>query len=231
MFISVVVPSYNEEKYLPRCLRSLIAQTYPRDQFEIVIVDGGQDNTPAIAHSFGARVIREPRRGVSLARQRGAEEARGEIVAITSADTELPPDWLRRINEHFTHDPGLAAVGGPVRSYDGNWLLDLYFIFPPTNWLMALLGRATFSCDNVAIRRSALQQAGGFNVYLPSLEDTELALRLHKVGRVRLDRHLVARTSIRRAREGWVRFFWRALSSHVKLFILKQRPNTFPEIR
>lgn len=228
--ISVVVPCYNEEKYLPRCLRSLVDQTYPRDQFEIVIVDGGNDGTPDIAASFGARLIREPRRGVALARQRGADESVGEIIAITSADTLVPADWLMRIHAHFD-DPDLAAVGGPVRSYDGNWLLDLYFIFPPTHWLYAFLGHTTFSCDNVAIRRSAFTKVGGFNIYLPSLEDTDLALRLRKAGRVRLDRQLVAQTSIRRAQEGWIRFFLRGASSNFKLVILKQMPNTFPEIR
>jgi GT2 family glycosyltransferase len=125
----------------------------------------------------------------------------------------------------------LAAVGGPVSSYDGNRFLDFYFIFPPTHYVFSLLGLTTFSCDNVAIRRSALEQVHGFNIYLPSLEDTDLAFRLRKVGRVRLDTKLTARTSIRRAQEGWVHFLLRAVSSNVKLFILRQTPNTFPEIR
>jgi glycosyltransferase involved in cell wall biosynthesis len=227
----VVVPCYNEEKYLPRCLRSLAAQTLPRELFEIVIVDGGNDGTAAIAESFGARLVREPRRGVALARQRGADEARGDIIAITSADSELPPDWLSRIDSQFARDPGLAALGGPVRSYDGNRILDMYFIFPPTHYIFALFGLTTFSGDNAAIRRSSLAAVHGFNVYLPSLEDTDLALRLRKVGRVRLDRHLVVRTSIRRAKEGGLRFLFRALSSNVKLFVFRQSPSTFPEIR
>jgi glycosyltransferase involved in cell wall biosynthesis len=229
--ISVVVPCYNEEGYLPRCLRSLANQTLPKDSFEVVVVDGGNDGTGALAESFGARVIREGRRGVALARERGAEESRGEIIAITSADTEVPPDWLSRISDHFSQDPGLAAVGGPVSSYDGNWPLDLYFIFPPTHWLFYFIGLTTFSCDNVAIRRSALEKVGGFNIYLPSLEDTELAWRLRRAGRVRLDRQLVVRTSMRRAQEGWVRFALRSAGSHFKLFVLRQLPNHFPEIR
>ena len=229
--ISVVVPCYNEEKYLPRCLSSLATQSFPRDQFEIGVVDGGNDGTASIAEDFGARLVREPRRGVALARQRGADEARGEIIAISSADTELPPDWLSRIDAHFAADPELAAVGGPVSSYDGNRILDMYFIFPPTHFVLAFLGFTTFSCDNVAIRSSALARVHGFNIYLPALEDTDLAFRLRKAGRVRLDRKLIARTSIRRAREGWFRYFLRALSSNVRLFVLKQTPHAFPEIR
>ncbi len=229
--ISVVVPCYNEEKYLPRCLNSLAAQDYPRDQYEIVVVDGGNDGTSGIAESFGARLVREPRRGVALARQRGADEARGEIIAITSADTEVPPDWLSRIDSQFADDQDLAAVGGPVSSYDGNRILDMYFIYPPTHYFFSFIGLTTFSCDNVAIRRSALTAVHGFNIYLPSLEDTDLAFRLRKAGRVRLDRHLVARTSIRRAQEGWIRYLFRSLSSNLKLFVLRQTPNTFPEIR
>jgi glycosyltransferase involved in cell wall biosynthesis len=230
--ISVILPCRNEEKYLPRCLSSLVSQTYPRDQYEIIVTDSASvDGTRLIAESFGARVVQEPRPGVALARQRGVEAARGEIVAVTSADVEVPPDWLARIAADLSADPDLLAVGGPVRSYDGNWLLDRYFIFPPTHWIFAFFGWPTFSCDNVAIRRDVLMRIGGFNVRLPSLEDTELAFRLNRIGKVRLDPLLVTRTSKRRASEGWIRFTARSLSSHIKFFVLKQAPNRFPEIR
>jgi GT2 family glycosyltransferase len=152
-------------------------------------------------------------------------------VAVTSGDVEAPPGWLARIAADFAADPDLLAVGGPVRSYDGNWLIDRYFIFPPTHWIFAFFGRPTFSCDNVAIRRDALIRAGGFNVRLPSLDDTELAFRLNRIGKVRLDPLLVTRTSKRRASEGWIRFAVRGLSDHIKVFVLKRTPDQYPEIR
>ncbi|MDH7485682.1 MAG: glycosyltransferase family A protein [Anaerolineae bacterium] len=63
------------------------------------------DATAEIARRFGARVVREPRKGVARARQTGFEAARGEIIASTDADTRVPPYWLARIVAHFEADP------------------------------------------------------------------------------------------------------------------------------
>ena len=81
-FISVVIPAYDEEKYLPRSLASLDSQTYPRPRFEVIVVDNAStDRTAEIARAHGARVVREERKGVGRARQSGAEAAQGEIIA------------------------------------------------------------------------------------------------------------------------------------------------------
>ena len=97
MRFSVVVPAYNEAASLPAALDSLRRQDVGDDHFEIIVVDNGSDDdTPAIARSYGARVVVEPRRGVCDARQAGVDAARGEFVVSTDADT--------------THPRGLAAA-------------------------------------------------------------------------------------------------------------------------
>ncbi len=113
--VSVVVPAYNEERYLGRCLAALARQTYPADRFEVIVVDNGStDATAELARRYGVRVIAEPRKGVAYARQTGFEAARGEVIASTDADTVVPPFWVSRIAAHFWADPVLGAVYGPV---------------------------------------------------------------------------------------------------------------------
>jgi len=88
----------------------LRAQSYPASRFEIIVVDNGSsDGTAEIACRFGGRVISEPRKGVARARQIGFEAARGEVIASTNADTQVPPRWVARITAHFQ---GYLAVDG-----------------------------------------------------------------------------------------------------------------------
>ena len=89
--ISVVIPTLNEGPVIERCLKSLSEQTYK--DFEIVIVDSGsKDGTLRIARKYKSRIIDEPRRGVPLARNRGAREAKGDIVVCTDGDAVYPPE-------------------------------------------------------------------------------------------------------------------------------------------
>ena len=101
-FISVVVPAYNEEKYIAACLESIAAQTYPKENFELIVeLSGGNDRTKEIAETFSAKITNTgAKRGVSAARQNGAEAARGEIIAQTDADSQVSADWLEKINQY-----------------------------------------------------------------------------------------------------------------------------------
>src|SRR3989304_4870044 len=110
-FISVVIPAYNEERNLPKCLSSLRNQTFPH--FEIIVVDNNSwDKTAEIARLFGARVVYETIQGMTPARERGFREAKGPIIARTDADTILTPNWLYQIYREFQKDPSLSAVTG-----------------------------------------------------------------------------------------------------------------------
>ena len=80
--ISVIVPAWNEEKYLKTLLPRLIAQDY--SNYEIIVIDNNsKDNTAQVASSFGVKVISEKKQGTSYARAKGFEKARGEIIVRT----------------------------------------------------------------------------------------------------------------------------------------------------
>jgi len=237
MFISVVIPAYNEERYLGRCLQALRQQTYPRAQFEVIVVDNGStDATARIARRFGARVVEEPVKGIARARQTGFEAARGEVIASTDADTAVPPFWLARIAGHFAHDPELGGLYGPVYWSDGRLHERLIMQYPVT-WALMLsnrVGHTLWVGSNFAVRAGAFWQVRGFEDFNgQSLmgEDIYLSLRLSRVTRIVFDPDLIVYASARRAREGYLNFLGRVAANAAKVMLLRQPPLPTPDIR
>src|SRR5205085_10184984 len=106
------VCTYNGGRTLDQCLRSLLDLDYP--DYEVIVVDDGSaDDTPAILARFpGVRAVRQPNRGLSVARNVGLREATGEVVAYTDSDCFADPDWLAHL-VYQLQQSGAAAVGGP----------------------------------------------------------------------------------------------------------------------
>lgn len=234
IFISVVIPTHNEERYLGECLEALQRQTYPQSAFEVIVVDNAStDATPMIAREFRAVVVPEPRISIGRARQRGAEAAQGEIIASTDADTVVPPDWLERIALHFERDDELGAVFGPFYYHDGT-VFERVFLWHFNIRVMAALhtlGRSCFCGNNYAVRKEPFWRAGGCNVSLPAGEDVDLSLRLSKVTRIAFDSSLAVRTSARRRGEGYGRILWRTGRSALRVILLRRPPDPLPVIR
>ncbi len=114
MKFSVVIPALNEEKYIGAAIESLLHQTIPRKEYEIIVADNNStDNTSAAAKKAGAdKTVIELKKGTNMARNRGYLESRGEIIAFLDADSVAPPDWLARIG-HYLEDPSVSMVSGP----------------------------------------------------------------------------------------------------------------------
>ena len=110
MKISLIIPAYNEEKYINRCISS--AEKHSSDLFEIIVVDNNStDKTKEIAESFSnVRVIHEKEKGVTRARQRGFLESGGDILAFIDSDTYLNDEWFEILKKEFT------TFGGPSSS-------------------------------------------------------------------------------------------------------------------
>lgn len=232
-FISVVVPAYNEEKYITPCLESLDVQDYPKNKYEIICeISGSNDKTEDIAKAFGAKITNtEIKEGVSSSRQNGAKAARGEIIAQTDADTLVPKDWLETINRYF-QDPKVVGVTGSVEFANTNWFFAILakIFFPIYLRLMFLLGKTVFTGMNFAIRKEVFDQIGGFNTQLLSAEDVDLGIRAGRVGRVIYASDLVVHTSARRIEKSPLGFLkHHALNSFDYLFLKKTRG--FEDIR
>ena len=117
--VSVVVPFYNEERWIAKCVEGLLAQTYPRNRYEIILVDNGStDASTTIARRFPElRVLTEATRGSYVARNRGVSAAEGELIAFIDADCVPSPDWVEEIVQSMA-DPDVMILLGYCE-YDG----------------------------------------------------------------------------------------------------------------
>ena len=209
LFVSVIVPAHNEEKFLPLCLSSLQQQDYT-GSYEIIVVDNAStDSTGEIAARFGARVIYEAKQSPAWARQQGLLAAKGEIVAFIDADTMAPNDWLNRLVWYLRHKPEAVAVTGPCTYFDlrapdrvvFHSLLFLTFILDHAIRRLTGKGGALWA-SNFATWREKLLGVGGFNTRMKFWgEDVELPLRLKKKGKVSIIPTLFVLTSARRFKE------------------------------
>ena len=153
---SVVIPCYNEARYIADAVRSLRGQTFA-GSYEIVVVDNNcTDDTAAVAAGLGARVVHERTAGVCAARQTGTEAAAGDVVVSADADTTYPPDWLSTIDRSFRADAGTVAVTGPCRYVGGPLWGRVYarLLFGGVQLVYRLTGRIVYvSATNIAFRK------------------------------------------------------------------------------
>ncbi len=114
--ISVIIPTFGRPAPLLRCIASLVSQAYPRESFEVIVVDDG--GKPPVARSLPSersrrvdfRLLEEPHRGVAAARARGIAYARGSILAFLDDDCSVPPDYLATIERVFRARPETRVV-------------------------------------------------------------------------------------------------------------------------
>jgi glycosyltransferase len=142
--ISVIVPVYNTEKYLRRCVDSILAQTYT--DFELLLIDDGStDGSPAICDEYAAldsrvRVFHKPNGGVSSARNLGLDHARGEWITFCDADDYVYPEWLQNYDIESVTDADLINQGAKSNAdifRDANPVSELSFSFygPPSEFI------------------------------------------------------------------------------------------------
>jgi peptidoglycan-N-acetylglucosamine deacetylase len=188
--ISVIIPALNEEKFLPACLESLFHQDFVGD-YEIIVVDNGsEDLTAQVARDKGARVISLKNKGVSFARQAGADNARGDIIVQADADTTYPRWWISRLQKQFKKHPDIVAVAGIfIYHHPPWWAAFEYFLRLFFGYLSDLvLGRPyIISGANLAFYKSAYLRVGGYQHNSYSPDQFNISSRLSRVGKIFYD--------------------------------------------
>jgi len=190
--ISIIIPAYNEEKYIGECLSSIFGQKMG-EKCEVIVVDNNStDATRRIASLWDITLISEPHPGVSAARNTGAITAQAKILYFVDADCRVPQGGLEKIFHAFLDDGTVNVVAGPyVYDLDGflpKFATESLHYFSGYHTVFKLLfGVSQFSGGNFAIRKHVLEQAGGFDesicnqkIALP--EDLDLAIKLHDLG-------------------------------------------------
>lgn len=186
--VTIVVPARNAAGHLPRCLASLFALDWPPDRREIIVADNAStDATASVAASLGARVVREGRRGAGSARNAGWRAGSGDLVAFTDSDCIVSPGWLRGLAAAFG-DPRVAVAGGPLVPDAPRTVIEEYIIAKDILSQERALrddfcSPPFFVTANAMFRRTALEEAGGFDPALPVAgEDADLCWRLQWAG-------------------------------------------------
>jgi glycosyltransferase involved in cell wall biosynthesis len=210
-FLSIVIPAYNEEKYLEDCLQSVFKQDIPVP-FEVIVVDNAStDQTMAIAKKFDAKIVFESKKGLSYARQCGLDTAQGELLVYIDADTRLSKNWIKKIIHYFDTRPDVVGVSCNFYYFDGTLIEKLGFLigqnlFLPffVSFLRFINKPDVFFGQAMALRTEALRKSGGINRdFVFHGEDTSLANKLHTQGKVRFLFPLFVYCSARRyQREG-----------------------------
>ena len=183
--VSVVVCSYNADRTMEACLVSLEHLNYP--DYEVIVVnDGSTDHTLEIAERFPyARIITQPNKGLSVARNVGAEAATGEIVAYTDSDCVADPDWLTYLVSTMERKQ-LVACGGPNFPPPEDSLVPSAVAVSPGGPTHVLLTDETaehIAGCNMAFRRDALLALGGFDpVYRAAGDDVDMCWRFQDAG-------------------------------------------------
>lgn len=184
--VAVVIPVWNGEAVIGRCLEALSRQTLPRDAYQIIVVDNGSsDSTAEIARGFAAvEVIAETRPGSYVARNLGIGRVNAPITAFTDADCTPAPDWLEQVLRAAAANPGFGVLAGKIELFDeiaqerevfGDY--ERLFSFP-----QAHAARGNCATANWASETAVLNQLGGFDAGLKSGGDRQMALRIREAG-------------------------------------------------
>lgn len=202
--ISAIICTHNGQKTINTAIQSLISQTLPKTDYEILVVDNvSNDNTRDIVKSYdGRKILRylsEPTLGLSNARNKGWKEAASNYIAYLDDDAIACPEWLERILEAFRTVRQAGAVGGKVELI---WEVD------PPPWVNEIMMRFLSVLDwsttpiilddsqylvgtNIAFPRALLEQFSGFSIDLGrkgtsliSNEETELIAMMKKGGHI-----------------------------------------------
>ncbi len=203
-----MVPTYNEERNIERCLESLHGQTIPRERIEIIVVDGDSlDRTREIAERLADKVITQTSMGVGGARNDGFNIAEAPIVATTDADCQLYPGWLEAALKGFEEDEVVAVTGflDPGDWGDMTWAERLTYqaFFKLSNAILvalSLIGRYHLCGANSAFRKTAFHMTGGY-LPLAYADDVEIYKRIKHLGRIRLLRGMTIHYSVRRIKK------------------------------
>lgn len=122
VFVSVIIPAFNNGEQLLMCLEALQEQTYRKDLFEIVVVDNNStENIKEVSDKFSNTVyVKETARGPAAARNKGISDSKGEVLAFTDSDCKPDSNWLKNGVETIVSQPDCGLVGGKVELYYEN---------------------------------------------------------------------------------------------------------------
>jgi len=194
-FVSVVVGIRNEERFIVECIESLLKLDYPKEFFEIIIVDGmSTDKTRDLVQKYPVRLLLNERKNVAAARNLGVDNSKGDLVAFTDGDCKVDPQWLKVLVREMQNAPDdVACVGGPNLIFDTDPVFGRVVGYAQETFLGS--GGSAQSKNstkkhyvsslpncNAMYKKYAIQEVGGFDEKFVVGQDGDLNYRIGKRG-------------------------------------------------
>lgn len=235
--VSVVIPAFNEEKYIGDTLNSLLkSEQQTHINYEVVLVDNNStDKTVEVTERFtygmNLRIIKEEKQGRGAARARGFKEAHGDIILSADADTIFHKNWIEELTNAIKGE--VIAVSTSCKIVDSSPLNNAIFnlIQPKLMVLYRIfLGHYWLSGFSFGISSSAYQKSGGFDINLQSQEDIDLSFRVAKFGKIKFINKPVI-FSGRRFKKGLLLGLFDYVKNFIEVFVLKKRNSILEDLR
>ncbi|MCM8787657.1 MAG: glycosyltransferase [Candidatus Omnitrophica bacterium] len=186
-FVSVIIPVFNDAKRLKLCLDALLRQTYPKNRYEVIVVDNGStDNIREVISNFPSVIFTSEKYPTSYAaRNKGISIAKGEILAFTDSDCIPYSNWIENGVKALFSVPNCGLAGGRIRLFPKNFnKITAIEFFEMTNILnQKNFIRVKFAATaNVFIFKHIIDTIGNFDISFKSGGDVDLGRRIFKAG-------------------------------------------------
>ena len=176
--VSIIVASYNSQDTIEECLKSILAQNYPKDAFEVIVMDGeSKDNTVKIAQQFPIKVL-SIRLNCPAAYNYAMKIVAYPILGFIDADAKVEPDWLKKVTPHLAESE-VAGVSGSIETWniDNPWARSIgYELKNRYRRIGKYTGR--IATMNLLLKKSVIEEVGGWDEKLPSQYDTDFGFRM-----------------------------------------------------
>ena len=187
-FVSVVIATYNRSAILSRCLDALFDQSYPKDQYEIIVInDGSKDNTEDVLREYEKKApcrftwITQENHGRSYTRNAGIAQSKGDLICFADDDCVAEKDWIKNLIAGFINDT-IGAVGGRIVSYQTNTPIQQFIENSGIVDQETFIKRNTLITGNAAYRKHVLTDIGGFDSHLIACEDLDISIKTQLLG-------------------------------------------------
>lgn len=187
-FVSIIIPVYNDSQRLTTCLKSLENQTYPKELYEVIVVDNNsEEDIKSVVNQFNqAEITHESHRGSYAARNKGISIAKGNIFGFTDSDCIPAPDWIKNGVEKLLQIPNCGLVAGEVELFFKNPQKPTVFeLYDSMNFLRQkhYIENYHFGATaNVFTFKDVFEEVGLFNCELKSGGDSEWGKRVFAAG-------------------------------------------------
>ncbi len=184
---SIIVPTYARPKQLATCLEAIAGLDYPRERFEVLVVDDGGDGSlegvvAPLRRQINVRLLTQPHAGPAAARNTGAAQARGQVLVFIDDDCAPAPGWLRGLTSSLAEEPGHLVGGRTVNALEENpyaGASQMLIAYLYEHYTSEAGQPQFFATCNLAVPKERFLAVGGFDSSFPSAagEDREFCDR------------------------------------------------------